>query len=733
MNINPRTWFTSRKLANDGMVGSSALVRAQMAMGPWQQALGMFIPREVNPWFLEALRESLGVLDGAINATVMLDGIVSVEGGNDKITQLIQRELIESIPVSDFAAGLQQFYSGMGQEQYEQGFSVGEMIFDRKGKELVGLRVADSKGVLFHRNLDTGFMETWYLPPMPNATGRRDGTDSVQNVLRNSPRQLNVNLIQGHGYEQLKRDTLVYSAFNPENDMPYGVSLFRGIEFVSQILLRMHNATSQAWDRFGDPVFHVNYKTKNRAVKDATLDARRKKLSGDLQDALNAKRSGNSADLVTAIGADDDITIEIIGSGNKELKIEMPANHLLEQVLAKTGLSAWMLGVQMGRAAAGLAENQSEVMLQNAKTRFAARHPALKNLVATWLRGRGVTWKDGDWELVQHLPNLRDELKRAQAQFLEAQTQMMQQGGNPTGSAAAQALQPHSHSPTGGSDKTAALFALDELDPMVRAALRGMVSKHAPHVHKAAGGEQWAIDDPELPRLTTAAVAAAQSAWAVLADKTIAALSLPATKAPGDVFVWDAATMLQKLLNLQSDFILSNSRSDSDLAKLVFEIWQRGLTETLANATATDTTEVLVTQARERYSAALPDSLQAALQKTTVREYEQGIMKALQEGTYNGTKPTEVARQLRKQFGHANYNWERLATSEMVASHADGEAAALTASGITQYDWLLSPDACSICQGIRDAGPYTVGDGPMPMRDSHPLCACTITGHYPDA
>src|SRR6185437_4596539 len=309
-------------------------------------------------------------------------------------------------------------------EMYEQGCTIGEMVFDRRGRELIGLRVADSKGILFHRDMDNGQLQTWYLPPMPNTYGRRDGTDAIEHVLRNNGRQLNAQVIQGKGYTLLDPARIVYASFNHENDQPYGVSLLRGIEFVGQILLKMHNATGQAWDRFGDPIFHIAYKTKNRALKDGSLDKRRAQLANDLQTALNAKRSGNSADFTTAVAADDDVAVSIIGGDGKVLSIEMPARHMLEQVLAKVGLPPWMLGIQLGTAER-MADNQAEVVLQESKTRWEARGPGLNRVVETWLRGRGLTWRPGDWKLVQNLPNLRDELKRAQAAFLNAQTQMM--------------------------------------------------------------------------------------------------------------------------------------------------------------------------------------------------------------------------------------------------------------------------------------------------------------------
>jgi len=726
MNINPRTWFPARK-SND--IGSGAIARAATAMGPWQQALNGFVPREVNPWFLEALRSSLGVLDGAMNRLVTVDGIIDVEGGNDKLVQLIQRELIAGIPVNDLQGGLQAFYAGQGNELYEQGFTVAEMVYDRRGRELIGLQVADSKGVLFHRDPESGQLQTWYLPPMANATGRRDGTDAVETVLRNTAQQLNVAKIQGNGYTLVAPERMIYSAFNPENGQPYGVSLLRGIEFVSQILLKMHNATGQAWERFGDPVFHVNYKTKNRSLKSDALDKRRQMLASDLHAALTAKRLGNSADFTTAVGADDEITVTIIGGDGKVLSIEMPARHMLEQILAKTGLPAWMLGMQFSTAER-MADNQAEVVLQESKTRFEARLHGLNRVVETWMRGRGLTWKPGDWNLTQKLPNLRDELKRAQAGFLNAQTELMQRGG----SAAPAGQDPASADPSGSPAKTAHEMAFSTFDhPILRSALMTLIAppvgKHAGHVHtKATTGETWAIDDPNLPRIETAAIAALQTAWKKLADDTLKALELPTTKATGEVFAFDIVSMLQRLTQLQAEFVATSTAPDSALVQLALEIWTRGIENAAAGVDREAEAAQVVEASRTARAQALPGELHQVLSKTTVRVYENDIVHALQEGAYNGDNPRQVAAELRKKFDGHNYDWQRLASSEMAVSHAKGQADALHGMGIGQYDWMLAPEACAICEKIAADGPYAVGVGPMPVRDSHPGCFCVIAG-----
>jgi len=725
MNINPRTWFAGRK-SND--IGSSAIARAGMAMGPWTTQINGFVPRTVNPWFYEALREALGILDGAINRMVTMDGVMAVEGGNDKLTQLIERELFGAMPVGDLQSGLQAFYAAQGNELYEQGFTVGEMVFDRRGRELIGLRVADSKGVLFHRDTDTGQLQTWYLPPMPSVTGRRDGTDAVETVLRNNGRQLNASVLQGKGYTQIDPARLVYGAFNPENDQPYGVSLMRSIEFVGQILLKMHNATGQAWDRFGDPVFHVNYKTKNRALKDGALDTRRKQLADNLQAALIAKRNGNSADFTTAVGADDDISVTVIGADGQALEIEMPARQMQEQVLAKIGLPAWMMGIG-GGTAERMADNQAEVVLQESKTRFEARSPGLNRLTETWLRGRGLTWRPGDWKLVQNLPNLRDELKRAQAAFLNAQTALMQANGGKL--PAADPTQ--QNDPATQPAKAAMVGALDDLDPIVRAALRQTLKaagEHA-HVHKAAS-EIWAIDDPALPRIQRAATRALQEAWDTLADDTLRVLGLPVAGKTPQAFAFDPVSMLQQLLQLQTQFILDQSGADSALVQQVLEAWVRGIANTAEAGDGPAGADTIIAAARAQRAAALPAELHNVLQKTTVRVYENDIVQALQDAAYNGTNPRQVAAELRKKFDAHAYDWERLAGSEISASHAMGQKKALTDMGINHYDWMLAPEACSICIAIEAAGPYEVATGPIPVRDSHPGCFCVIAGRADD-
>jgi len=164
-------------------MSTSVIDRAAATLGIWTSALaGGFVPRQVNPYFYEALRESIGMIDGGINTLVTLDGIVRVRGKNERLVKLIRTGLMQKIPVNDNETGLQAFYASQGNEIYEQGFSVGEVVMDAKGRELIGLRVADSKGIGFAR--ENGTLRTYYRPPMPkrNQASRKTGKAATRGL-----------------------------------------------------------------------------------------------------------------------------------------------------------------------------------------------------------------------------------------------------------------------------------------------------------------------------------------------------------------------------------------------------------------------------------------------------------------------------------------------------------------------------------------------------------------------
>lgn len=729
MNLNP---FRIRSRAKSNDMTSSVLARAQASMGIWSGTLSGFIPRQVNPWFYSALREALGPLDGGIDRLVTMDGIISVEGDNDKLTQTIERDFLRAIPVNDLEHGFQAFFSAQGDMMLEQGSAVGEMVMDKRGKELLALRLADTRGIIFQR--DDTQLETWYRPLRPCPGGRRDGTDAIETVIRNNGtlQPLTDSYMVSQGFVQLNPATMIYAGYNAHATNPYGVSIMRSIEFVSQLLVRIQNATGLAWDRFGDPLFHVLYKTKNRTLRAGEdIDKRRDALAKDFQKVLLAKRSGNSADFVQAVGADDDVQINVIGKGNDILQMEVPARHMLDQVLSKFGLPSWMLGVEV-RVSGSMGDQQSEMVIQASKTRFKRRLPGLERIVETWLRGRGLTWKPGDWKLAQTLPNLYDELKRSQAGFLQAQTQMMLRGGG------AQPGVPAGNLPgnDGGMGNVSGTRGARLQIPMGNGwSMQFDAREHHTHGKAPTGdgsedddehdhAEPWADKDPELPKIESAAVDALQSDWKELYRRVVQTLGLIDSDSP--TWRFDAAEMLQKLAADQEWFIAHAGATDGPYLQQVFASWVRGIVNGADEINVSAMGDEAIEQVMQQLRSAIEHRQLSQLRNTAIRVFADDILRMLQDGIYDGRNPASIAADLERQFGHHDYDWLRLARSEVASANAKGKLQSYIRNGYFEYDFVTAPGACVICTGIEAAGPYMLGAGPMPMDDTHPQCKCTI-------
>lgn len=714
MNIIPK-WFTRGVDAVKGLLpGQTVVLRPINGQGPWTQALADWNARQVSPQLYESMREACPPIDAAIDRLVTLDGILRVEAASDRLGNAIN-DWMDNVPVNDMQHSLQTFYAGQSNEMYEQGFTVG--MYHLAPDDVDHLRVLDSKGVYFQRGKG-GRMATLYAPPGRRRYSRHDGTDQLERLLRN-PSISNYgtsDLLDMGGYRTLNQQRLLYASRCPEADNPYGTSIMRSTEFVTRVLATIDNATLQVWERFGSPSFQVNYKTKNRKLTPEQLEVRKQQLADNLAAAMKGKGNGKAVDFVNAVGADDDIEVTILGGDGQVLEVEAPARHVMEQIVSKTGLPSWMLGFHWSTAER-LAQRQGELALQESRTRFATRRPGLEGLIATTLRARGYTWNRGDWQLVQELPSLQDLVAQAQARFLDAQTELMHSNaGNGQDPAAAVAQRSVILHPDGRMELGPAHKRADRLLG------KGITTK---------AGEPAAEDGPAMDAAEAKAVTSLLGAWDQLRADAYAILGLTdpgsgkATKAGDTVFTFDQATMLDALLALQGDFVASVSAGQGDdyMAQL-YQAWAVGV----ATAASQTDTGAMADVARADYLRALNSQGLDQLRNTTARAYADDIVAGMRDGVYDGENPVDVARELRTRFDIHQYDWQRLARSEVTQAHAIGKQDQYTEMDIPQYDYVTAGDGkvSSICRNLAAAGPYPVGAGPLPMRDSHPNCRCTI-------
>jgi len=741
--LNPKNWFNPAAITRKALQGQPLTTRDSLPQGPWTGVHDDWIAREVAPRFYEAIREAVPVVDAAINRLVTLDGIVRVEGDNETLVSGIE-DWMFNVQVGDMQHGFQAFYAGQGNELYEQGFSIGEAVLNSAKNTVARLNVADSKGVYFRR-VEPGKLDVYYRDPAP-VRNRNDGTDNVERVLRNNY-QTTVDLqayLDKSGFVKLRSDSIVYAGLNNEACNAYGVSLLRSMEFVTKILLTIDNATLQTWQRFGSPSFDVQYKTKSK-ISAEELEKRRKTISDNLKAAMDVKGDGNTTDLITALGINDELVINVLGAGGDVLEIEQSAKHILEQIVAKTGLPPWILGYVWGTAER-LALKQAELLLQESKTRFELRRPGLEKIVAMHLRASGVTWNKGDWKLVQELPNMQDILAMAQAEFLQAQTELMQSNtGDGMGaqvSESGKVLFPgdEGYRMSKAQKKTIELDVNGVLTPEIVdkyliPAIKSAANREAVKIAIKAG-EPYAENDKELPRIERRAIKAAVDEWQSLYTDVIAILGVNAHKAASGeniatkmdepVFVFDAGLMLEDLLQLEPLFIEMVGGEDAELAGEIFNAWLRG---ELNSAAEFEGVNAITEGIREFNRQAMAQQGLEQVKATTARIYRNGIVKDLQDGIYDGVNPQDVARKLKQRFDINDYDWERLARSEVTAAHGRAKIAQYQAHEVDQYNYTTSGDAkvSAICRRLAAAGPYRVGGGPLPMTSSHPGCRCTTT------
>lgn len=720
--LNPKNWTWSN--GKKGSTAGAVTQRDQNAEGPYSTLFENWVAREVNPYLYEGIREACAPVDGAINRLVTLDGIIKIEGDNDSLVQELQ-DWADNVRVNDLEQGFQAFYRSQGNEMYEQGFTVGGMTVG--DNDVSRLRVADSKGVGFQRE-KTNDLSVWYRKPSARS-GRRDGTDQVERVIRNNfAGASSLGALDKVGYQQLNRDLLAYACFNPEADGPYGTSIMRSTEFDARVLLTMKNSLHQVWERFGNPAFKVTYKTKARKTQ-TELDARSNDLASNLSKVLSIKQSGNSADFVNAIGKDDELEIAILGADGAVLEIEAPARHVLESIVSKTGLPSWMLGFHWSTAER-LAQRQGEIALQESKTRFTTRLPGLNHVVATMLRARGRTWKKDDWLLVQELPSLQDLVAQAQAVFLYTQSAAVLEGaGLSLADMESMAKQAGIGSllPEDGIKALSSVVAskMGKRGELVTATGKKLLEQ-LPRSSSCSGhkSEDYVEDGAALMRLERQAESGLLSIWADTEAATLEALGIDApksAKAPS-VFLFDSATMMAALLKIQDELIAKAGAADGPLIKAAIEAWGRGVKNAADEFEGVDAVE---DQVRQTVADAMQTAGMAQVRDTAIRVMRDDIIKDLADGAYNGQNPLDVARELRKRFSAKDYDWERLARSEIANAQVSGKMEQYAAHGVSEYDWVKAGDSCPICSGLAAGGPYPVGSGPLPVTDSHPNCRCT--------
>lgn len=331
----------------------------------------------------DAIREAVPIIDAALQKIIRLVGGFSVECENKRAEDELS-EFLRTVPVGACSRGINSFASAYLDSMLMYGIAIGEMAVSDKSGRLLGLYNAPLEGL----EIKTGEMPLGCLVAV-----RQNGrTVPVKHPER-----------------------LVVSALNATASRPEGRSLLEGLPFVTSILLKIFESIGNNFERIGNLRYAVTYKPKDGV--DASFGAdRAAEIAREWSAAMSDK------DGIRDFVAVGDVDIKVIGADNQTLDSEIPVRQLLEQIVAKTGLPPFLLGLSWS-STERMSEQQTDMLTTELEHYRLILEPALLKICQTWLRGEGyscgvkVKWND---------ISLRDEVEPARARLYRAQAAQLE-------------------------------------------------------------------------------------------------------------------------------------------------------------------------------------------------------------------------------------------------------------------------------------------------------------------
>ena len=211
------------------------------------------------------------------------------------------------------------------------------------------------------------------------------------------------------------QELLLFTPFQPTGDAPCGVSLLRSMPFLAGILLKIFQATGQNWERAGNLRFAVVCRPGQG--EEAFAQERCGQIVQEWSSAMAAGREGQVRDFV-AVG---DVDIKVIGADSPVLDSQVPVRQILEQLVARTGIPPFMLGLSWS-ATERMSAQQADLLTSEITAIRRTVEPALLRVAELWLQLHGfddrveLEWEDID--LQDMVEEARAELYRAQADKL---------------------------------------------------------------------------------------------------------------------------------------------------------------------------------------------------------------------------------------------------------------------------------------------------------------------------
>ena len=331
-----------------------------------------------------AVREAVPVVDAAIGKLVRLCGGLRVECRDERAREGLER-FIRTVNVGRGQRGLQAFLDQYLDSMFVCGRAVGEIVPTADGRDIAAVLCGDV-GRIEIREGDS---------PLDFALCARDSGGRVREL----PRQ----------------ELLLFTPYQPETGSPYGVSMLRSMPFLAEILVKIFQAVGKNWERTGNVRFAVTCGGGDAAA----AQERCAQVAREWSAAMQAGRDGAVRDFVCA----GDVGIRTIGADNQILDSEVPVRQILEQLVAKTGIPPFMLGLSWS-STERMSSQQADILTSEIAAIRRSLEPVAERVCEWWLRLKGYDDRvKVDWLDV----NLQDEESEARAALYRAQARAMEE------------------------------------------------------------------------------------------------------------------------------------------------------------------------------------------------------------------------------------------------------------------------------------------------------------------
>lgn len=327
------------------------------------------------------MREAIPVLDAAVGKMVRLCGGFQVKC-RDLSAQQRLNDFLQMMPCGRGQMGIESFLSGYLDSLLTYGRAVGELVV--AGGKLRAVCWGDVTSLEVQEGDNALDMVLW-------------GMDE-HGLMRPLP------------YQQL----LLFTTMHPEPAHPYGVSLFRGMPFLADILLKIYNTIGTNWERAGNIRYSVVCKG-GEEMDPAAVQERGKIIAGEWAKAMEDGKNGTVRDFV-AVG---DVEIKVIGGEAPILDSEIPVRQIMEQLVAKTGLPPFLLGLSWSTTER-MSTQQADLLTSELWALRRTVEPAMLKICRTYLALEGL---DNRVEIKWDDISLQDITQQAQAELYMAQAE----------------------------------------------------------------------------------------------------------------------------------------------------------------------------------------------------------------------------------------------------------------------------------------------------------------------